>query len=125
MLPTCVGVDVIRLLRLWDYEASLGDRERAAILGALQREVVRVHRQLALAAQELRPSGTKLAALQTWDVAYSQVRAADEVLLLRFLHTRFARRLCITGWPVLFRTRALRGHPQSRSEQGLNPAPNR
>ena len=53
--------------------ASLDCQERAAILGALQREVVRVHKQLAPAAAELRPGGGKLAQLQTWDVAYSQV----------------------------------------------------
>jgi hypothetical protein len=50
-------------------------QERSAILGALQREVARVHRQLALAAAELKPKGPAggLAALSSWDVAYSQV----------------------------------------------------
>lgn len=47
-------------------------QERSLILGALRREVVRVHRQLQLAAADMKQQG-KLAALQNWDVAYSQV----------------------------------------------------
>jgi len=87
VLPSVMRADVIRLLQMWDYEAGLGDQERSAILGALQREVVRVHKQLQLAAAELRsaPGGGQqqqgagqLAALQSWDVAYAQVMLAQQ-----------------------------------------------
>ncbi|KIZ01316.1 hypothetical protein MNEG_6644 [Monoraphidium neglectum] len=87
MLPTAVEVDVLRLLRLWDYEGSLGDRERAAILGALQREVVRVHRQLARATAELKPGGGRLTALQSWDVAYSQVMLAQQRTITQLIES--------------------------------------
>lgn len=50
-------------------------QERLVIHGALQREVMRVHRQLLMAAGQIKPLPTD--AVESWDVAFSQVTASD------------------------------------------------
>lgn len=54
------------------FALLLGLQERQMINNALTREVMRVHRQLQHAAQQLK-GPAQLPALQAWDAAFSQV----------------------------------------------------
>ena len=60
------GSGISTLLRLWDYEASLGHAERTAIQLAIRREAARQHRRLLA-------SGGKADGSRLWQQAYAAV----------------------------------------------------
>ncbi|WIA22151.1 hypothetical protein OEZ85_004487 [Tetradesmus obliquus] len=96
ILPSAIPLDLLKFLKLWDYEGGLSPADRRIIDDALTREVVRVHRQLQHAAIQLK-GPAQLPALQAWDAAFSQVMLAQQrtiiqlVELVNVLHDEAAR----------------------------------
>jgi hypothetical protein len=70
---SCESDEIARVALTPRLPAASLLQERGAIAAALQREVVRVHRQLTVAVQQLGPSGSQLQLLHKWGTAFSQV----------------------------------------------------
>jgi hypothetical protein len=77
MTQSCLMLLVLLLL---SWLLLMGLQEQQMIKSALAREVMRVHRQLQHASQQLK-GPAKLPALQAWDAAFSQVSRTISTLV--------------------------------------------